>query len=311
TGALGAGVGSALGKTAWGAALAESSAIGFNAVSGAIAGGITGELFGEGFGKGAVYGAVGGAISYGVDTRLGGYASKNTFNKLMVNGLKGGHNGLVRGGDFVEGFAYGFAYGAANEYISRRLPLPTSGYEPEYDRQKWGKYCSSTNCYAYALDLQFDLLTEEPFPKHPHYRSYLNANYDSNSNEFGMQPGHYVLDERIEPIDYQDIKMVSEKIIRLVKMDAEKLGWEFGEIGEYQKASENAYKVALVISTGEDKGFHWYRQDRNGLWSHKQGPLAVINKDESGNLIYNPRLCDRGIYDYFVGYFYVKKPIKE
>lgn len=115
TGAMGAGVGSVLGNTAWGAALANSSALGFNVVSGAIAGGITGELFGEGFGKGAVYGAVGGAVSYGVDTRLGGYASKNTFNKLMVNGLKGGLNGLVRGGDFIEGFAYGFAYGYVYE----------------------------------------------------------------------------------------------------------------------------------------------------------------------------------------------------
>ena len=124
TGAMGGAVGTALKGTAWGAALAETSIVGFNAVSGAIGGGITGELFGEGFGKGAVYGAVGGAVSYGVDTRLGVYASKNTFNKLMVNGLKGGLNGLVRGGDFIEGFAYGFAYGYANEYVNELNSLP-------------------------------------------------------------------------------------------------------------------------------------------------------------------------------------------
>ena len=116
TGALGGAVGSALQNTAWGAALAKSSGIGFSVVSGAIGGGITGELFGEGFGKGAVYGAVGGVISYGVDTRFGEYASKSTFNKLIINGLKGGLNGLARGGDFIEGFGYGFAYGLAYEY---------------------------------------------------------------------------------------------------------------------------------------------------------------------------------------------------
>lgn len=111
TGALGGTVGSVLQNTAWGAALAKYSGIGFSAMSGAIGGGITGELFGEGFGKGAVYGAVGGVISYGVDTRFGEYASKSTFNKLIINGLKGGLNGLARGGDFIEGFGYGFAYG--------------------------------------------------------------------------------------------------------------------------------------------------------------------------------------------------------
>ncbi|NLY75360.1 MAG: hypothetical protein GX075_08645 [Firmicutes bacterium] len=119
TGAIGAGVGSVLGNTAWGAALAESSKIGFSAVSGAIGGGITGELFGEGFGKGAVYGAIGGAINFGVDKRYGEFASKSTFNKLIINGLKGGLNGLARGGDFIEGFAYGFAYGAAYEYADK------------------------------------------------------------------------------------------------------------------------------------------------------------------------------------------------
>ena len=119
TGALGGAVGSALQNTAWGAALAKSSGIGFSAVSGAIGGGITGELFGEGFGKGAVYGAVGGVISYGVDTRFGEYASKSRFNELIIDGLKGGLNGLARGGDFIEGFGYGFAYSAAYEYADK------------------------------------------------------------------------------------------------------------------------------------------------------------------------------------------------
>ena len=103
TGALGAGFSSAFG----------------NIVGGALAGGITGEMFGEGFEKGAVYGAIGGAINLGVDKRYGDFASKSTFNKVMINGLKGGLNGLARGGDFIEGFAYGFAYGYANEYADK------------------------------------------------------------------------------------------------------------------------------------------------------------------------------------------------
>ena len=130
TGAIGAGVGAALNGTAWGAALAKTSTVGFNAVSGAISGGITGELFGEGFGKGAVFGAVAGAINVGVDKRYGDFASKSTFNKVLINGLKGGLNGLTRGKDFLEGFAYGFTYGYAYEYVNDLASLPVSDINP-------------------------------------------------------------------------------------------------------------------------------------------------------------------------------------
>jgi hypothetical protein len=40
----------------------------------------------------------------------------------MVNGLKGGLNGLARGGDFIEGFAYGFAYGLIAQKIAASVP---------------------------------------------------------------------------------------------------------------------------------------------------------------------------------------------
>ena len=119
TGALGGAVGTALQGTAWGAALAETSKVGFGAVSGAIGGGITGELFGEGFGKGAVFGAVSGAISGKIaDSKVGDFAKKNWFNNALVDGLKGGFNALARGGDFVEGFAYGFKGGITDRIAS-------------------------------------------------------------------------------------------------------------------------------------------------------------------------------------------------
>ena len=104
TGAIGAGV-NTFANSLWGSTLTTQI------VSGAIAGGITGELFGEGFKKGVQHGAIAGAISWGVDLRYGKYASRGIYNRLVVAGLKGGLNGLARGGDFIEGFAYGAAYG--------------------------------------------------------------------------------------------------------------------------------------------------------------------------------------------------------
>ncbi len=50
-------------------------------------------------------------------------------------------------------------------------------------------------------------------------------------------------------------------------------------------------KIALVIDPEND--YHFYRQDSNGLWSHKPGGMPVTNRDASGKLIYNPALCDR------------------
>lgn len=60
-------------------------------------------------------------------------------------------------------------------------------------------------------------------------------------------------------------------------------------------------KVALVIAPGWD--YHWYRQDSNGLWTHKPGQTSATNLDNSGNIITNPQTCNTGIYTVFCGYF--------
>lgn len=86
--------------------------------------------------------------------------------------------------------------------------------------------------------------------------------------------------------------------------------YKFEPIGKYEKCPEGTYKVALVcyktgwwIFTSQD--YHWYRQDADGYWSHKQGTTAVKRTDESGKLITDPENCDRGSYTNFVGYFAV------
>ena len=50
-------------------------------------------------------------------------------------------------------------------------------------------------------------------------------------------------------------------------------------------------KVALVVDPGTD--YHWYRQDRNGMWTHKPGGTQATNLDNSGNPISNPETADR------------------
>lgn len=66
--------------------------------------------------------------------------------------------------------------------------------------------------------------------------------------------------------------------------------------------------VALVIWPGQD--FHWYRKQKEGFWAHKPGSTAVRNVDNSGHVISDPAICDRGNYTQFCGYFYTCKSQK-
>jgi hypothetical protein len=65
------------------------------------------------------------------------------------------------------------------------------------------------------------------------------------------------------------------------------------------------HQVALVISPGFD--YHWYRKDRDGRWTHKMGWTPATNLDNSGNIISDPKVADRGSYTIFCGCFCVNK----
>ena len=54
------------------------------------------------------------------------------------------------------------------------------------------------------------------------------------------------------------------------------------------------YKVGLFLDNkGKKKDYHFYKQNKNGLWSHKPGKTKAINTDADGNLIVNPITANR------------------
>ncbi|HYG62486.1 MAG TPA: LamG domain-containing protein [Thermoanaerobaculia bacterium] len=59
--------------------------------------------------------------------------------------------------------------------------------------------------------------------------------------------------------------------------------------------------VALVVAPGID--YHWYRLDDDGTWTHKPGNSPATNRDNSGNIITDPRTANRGIYTEFCGFY--------
>ncbi len=79
------------------------------------------------------------------------------------------------------------------------------------------------------------------------------------------------------------------------------------------KCPKGTSKIALVVDPDED--YHFYRQDSNGMWSHKPGGTPVTNKDADGRPIYDPKLANRNYdakgsklnYDIFCSYMCVPR----
>ena len=161
--------------------------------------------------------------------------------------------------------------------------LPTNGYELQYSPSSWTSYAQNCcNCYAYALNNQV-------YP-------------GTNSLWFKQQMGYY------KGSSYTYTTLTETNISTAVANDYDAynsnfdVSYVFRKIGRYDVCPAGTYKVALVAS---DSDYHWYRQDSDGLWSHKRGLNPVERTDYSGNLIIDPYIADRGTYTEFLGYYAV------
>ena len=187
-------------------------------------------------------------------------------------------------------------------------PLPLSGYELEYEPEKWnnndlipketnGKidyyyFYELFNCYAYTLDTQFFGRIDPGF----------STSFPINENEVC------------------DIGILLSKI----QADSTNYGFTFIPISKYETCPIGTYKVALVlddineinVDINKDVGYHWYRQNSDGTWSHKPGTQKIVNYDFMVKTIYDPEICDRRnsytsklIYNQFIG-FYAVSPLR-
>lgn len=65
------------------------------------------------------------------------------------------------------------------------------------------------------------------------------------------------------------------------------------------------YKIAFAVKPGET--YHFWRQDADGMWSHKDGGGPARDTDDSGKKITSPETADRGKYHKFCKYLCVPK----
>ena len=171
-----------------------------------------------------------------------------------------------------------------DEWTLERM-LPTSGYEISYSPGNWTSYVQNCcNCYAYAINNQV----------------YPGTNYLWFKQQMGYYKGAAYMFSELEEGD----------IFQAVSYDYDAFNEEFNSnlifqrVGRYDTCPAGSYKVALVASEND---YHWYRQDADGLWSHKRGLNPVERTDASltPKLIIDPLIADRGEYTVFLGYYAV------
>jgi len=89
--------------------------------------------------------------------------------------------------------------------------------------------------------------------------------------------------EILQKVSGRTCKVVS----RLIKEDVP----ELRRTTFRRRCPKGSSKIALVVHPGED--YHFYRQDPDGYWSHKDGANPVKRIDAEGKLIWNPQTAAR------------------
>lgn len=165
-------------------------------------------------------------------------------------------------------------------------------YKPQYEPHIWNnnKFLKeSHNCYSYFLnDINNDLSNI--------YKQQSNEEIKKSLNP---QPGHYCGMTKL--VNYNETTCKS--LIERVLCDNPDIQFIDTKDNNSFNCPANYYKGALAIDKGNM--YHFYRQDENGEWSHKDGGQEVTNLDYGGNKIRDPKYSDRGRYNEFCGYFCV------
>ena len=178
-----------------------------------------------------------------------------------------------------------------------------NGYEPNYNPDRWKDPLveGTHNCYMYFLNDQKDKLRKECINicknNGKNNRNCRTQKQNSCSN-LKPQPGNHAFLQgnfRGNKRVYSCPAMIDKVLKDNYNKGTNKsniIHWDnlTPEQQFIKKCPENYYKGVLVVHPKNT--YHFYRQDKNGRYSHKQGTLAVENMDASKRPIYVPHLSD-------------------
>jgi hypothetical protein len=153
---------------------------------------------------------------------------------------------------------------------------PLSGSEPAYQPELYNgnvKMLDSHNCYAYGMDV-----------RDPKQLTQCDGNPDPKCQPHFHQPGGTKgLSKILRTAKGRTCKTVDY----LMRQDVPEL-----QPTTFQaRCPVGTSKIALVVDPGED--YHYYREDKDGFWSHKDGGNPVKRFDADGFPIINPQTASR------------------
>ena len=168
----------------------------------------------------------------------------------------------------------------------RKFSKLLSGNEPKYNPNRWNDPIieGSHNCYAYFLDDHIPKIKEKCF-KMCNKKGKCDKKF-KKCEDLKPQPGDYA---GVFNDIYQCKDMV-EKIM-LDNLDKKSNKRNISKVKFNQRCPKHYYKGAVVVDPNHT--YHFYRQDDNVRFSHKQGTLEIENKDANRDPIYVPHLADR------------------
>ena len=161
--------------------------------------------------------------------------------------------------------------------------------ELKYEPNKWNQDINirkSHNCYSYALNIieskRASICTK---------RRSVKKNYCLRRHPMG----------KMKQFDFHSCSDLISHVLE-----------EFPKIKKVHKLTpvpEGYYRVALFLLNRRDhhhlslNDFHFYRQDSNGFWSHKDGWRKVTNRDKKGKLITDPEILEKNNNNKLCAYF--------
>lgn len=175
--------------------------------------------------------------------------------------------------------------------------IPLTGYEPKTTDKHWiNKFCvKGTNCYYYGINKKDKYICKKCFNK---CKKIGKPNCPTNPRECSNdkpQPGEFTFGSNN---NYNCKNMMKRTL------------WDNPGLylaKEKEKCLDYHYKAALAVD--DNVGYHYWRQNPDGSYSHKQGSLPPTNKDASGKDIFSVKKANRIYpslkYSSFCGYFCV------
>ena len=181
-----------------------------------------------------------------------------------------------------------------------QCPLsPLSRAEPAYNPERYNSDPSiykSHNCYSYSMNVIDPKLVQK-----------CRRNTKKNTcRQHFHQPGALHGDRFSLNTETRRTCPIVEKLMKSDVPDIVKTTF-------HDQCPRDKSKIALVVDPGED--YHYYRQDSDGLWSHKDGSNKVKRYDAFKSSIANPELASRDYriqgsdlnYEDFCGFYCVPR----